>query len=50
MTYEWTNISYQQVTADRSGVTIPGTGVLLPMILCIFAFAVGMVFLVLSSL
>jgi multidrug efflux pump subunit AcrB len=50
MSYEWTNISYQQVTADRSGVTIPGTGILLPMVLCIFAFAVGMVFLVLSSL
>jgi multidrug efflux pump len=50
MGFEWTNISYQQVTADRSGVTIPGTGVLLPMVLCIFAFAVGMVFLVLSSL
>jgi multidrug efflux pump subunit AcrB len=50
MSYEWTNISYQQVTADRSGIPIPGTGVLLPMVLCIFAFAVGMVFLVLSSL
>jgi multidrug efflux pump len=50
MSYEWTNISYQQVTADRSGVTIPGSGVLIPMVLCIFAFAVGMVFLVLSSL
>jgi multidrug efflux pump len=50
MSYEWTNISYQQVTADRSGITIPGTGFLLPMVLCIFAFAVGMVFLVLSSL
>jgi multidrug efflux pump subunit AcrB len=50
MNYEWTNISYQQVTAARSGVTIPGTGFLLPMVLCIFAFAVGMVFLVLSSL
>jgi multidrug efflux pump len=50
MGYEWTNISYQQVTADRSGITIPGTGFLMPMVLCIFAFAVGMVFLVLSSL
>jgi multidrug efflux pump len=50
MGYDWTNISYQQVTADRSGITIPGTGFLLPMVLCIFAFAVGMVFLVLSSL
>jgi multidrug efflux pump len=50
MSFEWTNISYQQVTADRSGVTIPGTGFLLPMVLCIFAFAVGMVFLVLSAL
>jgi multidrug efflux pump subunit AcrB len=50
MNFEWTNISYQQVMADRSGVTIPGTSVLLPMVLCIFAFAVGMVFLVLSSL
>jgi multidrug efflux pump len=50
MSDEWTNISYQQVTADRSGITIPGTGFLLPMVLCIFAFAVGMVFLVLSAL
>jgi multidrug efflux pump len=50
MSYEWTNISYQQVTADKSGITIPGTGVFLPMVLCIFAFAVGMVFLVLASL
>jgi multidrug efflux pump subunit AcrB len=50
MTYEWTNISYQEVTADRSGIPIPGTGIQLPMVLGIFAFAVGMVFLVLSSL
>jgi hydrophobe/amphiphile efflux-1 (HAE1) family protein len=50
MSFEWTNISYQQVSADRSGITIPGTSILLPMVLCIFAFAVGMVFLVLASL
>jgi multidrug efflux pump len=50
MSYEWTNISYQQETAAKSGVTIPGVNFFLPMVLCIFAFAVGMVFLVLSSL
>jgi multidrug efflux pump len=50
MTYEWTNISYQQESAAKSGVTIPGVNFFLPMVMCIFGFAVGMVFLVLASL
>jgi multidrug efflux pump len=48
MTYEWTNLSYQEWKADKDGVTV--FGVFIPMVLCIFALAVTMVFLVLSAL
>jgi multidrug efflux pump subunit AcrB len=45
---EWTNISYQEDYANKSG--IPLGPVFLPMVVAIFAFAVLMVFLVLSAL
>jgi multidrug efflux pump subunit AcrB len=50
MGYEWTNISYQQELASKSGAEIPGTGIFVPMVVGVFALAVMMVFLVLAAL
>jgi multidrug efflux pump len=48
MATEWTNISYQEQFAAQSG--IPIGPIFIPMVVGIFAFAVVMVFLVLSAL
>jgi hydrophobe/amphiphile efflux-1 (HAE1) family protein len=50
MGYEWTNISYQQEIAAKSGVAVPGTGIFIPMTAGIFGLAVMMIFLVLAAL
>jgi multidrug efflux pump subunit AcrB len=50
MGHEWTNISYQQDSAAKSGAMIPGAGIFLPMVVAIFGLAVLMIFLVLAAL
>jgi multidrug efflux pump subunit AcrB len=49
MGYKWTNISYQEETAAKSGIKAPG-GIFVPMVAAIFGMAVLMIFLVLSAL
>jgi multidrug efflux pump len=48
MGYEWTNIAFQQANAAKSGISLGP--IFVPMVVGIFAFAVGMIFLVLSAL